>query len=138
MSQVKDTSFPHPPDPLRLSATAVNHLIQVLPAGTAYCIGIVLIVMMTGRLMQCKGSLARAVFPLVWRLKWGWHRVERSMERGKVSVDGLLDRAFKWCVDNLPVEPVRIGEKQREVNAIDSSTIARWRAKLDMDLLGKG
>ena len=138
MSQLKDTSLPHPPDPLRLSTAAVNYLIQALPSGTAYCIGIVLIVMMTGRLMQCKGSLARAVFPLVWRLKWGWHRVERAMERGKVSVDGLLDRGFKWCVDNLPVEPVRIGVQQREVNAIDSSTIARWRAQLGMDLLGKG
>ena len=60
------------------------------------------------------------------------------MERGKVSIDELLDRAFKWCVDNLPVESVRIGEKQREVNAIDSSTIARWRANLGMDLFGKG
>ena len=138
MNQVKDTCIPHPPDPLCLSAAAVNHLIQVLPTGTAYWIGIVLIVMMTGRLMQCKGSLARAVFPLVWQIKWDWHRVERSMERGKVSIDELLDRAFKWCVDNLPVEPVRIGEKQREVNAIDSSTIARWRANLGMDLFGKG
>jgi hypothetical protein len=60
------------------------------------------------------------------------------MERGKVSVDELLERAFNWCVDNLPVEPVRMGEQQREVHAIDSSTIARWRAKLGMDLLGKG
>lgn len=110
----------------------------MLPAGTAYCIGIVLIVMMTGRLTQCKGSLARAVFPFVWSLKWGWHRVERAMERGKVSVDDLLERAFSWCVDTLPVEQVSIGEQQREVHAIDSSTIARWRAKLGMDLLGKG
>ena len=69
MNQVKDTCIPHPPDPLCLSAAVVNHLIQVLPTGTAYWIGIVLIVMMTGRLMQCKGSLARAVFPLVWQIK---------------------------------------------------------------------
>lgn len=94
--------------------------------------------MMTGQLAQCKGSLARAVFPLVWSIKWGWHRVERAMERGIVSVDQLLERAFNWCVDTLPVEPVCMGEQQREVHAIDSSTIARWRAKLGMDLLGKG
>ena len=31
-----------------------------------------------------------------------------------------------------------MGEQQRTVHAIDSSTIARWRAKLGMDLLGKG
>ncbi len=35
-----------------LSAMAINSLIQTLPKGTAYCIGIVLIVMMTGRLVQ--------------------------------------------------------------------------------------
>jgi hypothetical protein len=138
MSQPQDTSPQHQVDPLELSAAAVNHLIQILPAGTAYFIGIVLVIMMTGRLAQCKGSLARAVFPLVWWLKWGWHRVERAMERGKVSVDELLERSFNWCVDILPVEPVLMGEQQRTVHAIDSSTIARWRAKLGMDLLGKG
>lgn len=41
-------------------------------------------------------------------------------------------------MSNLPVEPVTLGEKQRELLAIDSSTIARWRAKVGMDLLGKG
>ncbi len=41
-------------------------------------------------------------------------------------------------MSNLPVEPVVLGEKQREVLAIDSSTIARWRAKAGMELLGKG
>ena len=60
------------------------------------------------------------------------------MERGKVSLDGLFDRALEWCMENLPVEPVCIGNKKREINAIDSSTIARWRAKAGMDLLGKG
>lgn len=93
---------------------------------------------MTGRLVQSQGSLARAVLPLVFHLKWGWHRVERAMERGKVSLDGLFDRAEKWCLANLPVAPVYIGSKKREVNALDSSTIARWRAKAGMDLLGKG
>ena len=57
---------------------------------------------------------------------------------GKVSLDGLFDCALEWCLTNLPVEPVYIGSKKREVNALDSSTIARWRAKAGMDLLGKG
>lgn len=125
-------------DPLKLTASAVNYLIKILPKGTAYCIGIVLVVMMTGRLVQSKGSLARAVLPLVIHLKWGWHRVERAMERGKVPLDKMFERAFSWCIINLPVEPVVLGDKQREVLAIDSSTIARWRAKVGMDLLGKG
>ena len=125
-------------DPLKLTASAVNYLIKILPSGTAYCIGIVLVVMMTGRLVQTKGSLARAVLPLVFHLKWGWHRVERAMELAKVPLDKMFDRAFSWCISNLPVEPVALGEKQREVLAIDSSTIARWRAKVGMDLLGKG
>jgi hypothetical protein len=51
------------------------------------------------------------------------------MERGKVSLDGLFDQAYQWCLTSLPAEPVYLGSKQREVNAIDSSTIARWRAK---------
>ncbi len=60
------------------------------------------------------------------------------MERGKVPLDLLFDRAFGWCMSNLPVETVELGAKQREVLAIDSSTIARWRALVGMDLLGKG
>ncbi len=60
------------------------------------------------------------------------------MERGKVPLDKLFDRAVSWCITNLPVEPVALGQKQREVLAIDGSTIARWRAKVGMDLLGKG
>jgi hypothetical protein len=94
--------------------------------------------MMTGRLVSTKGSLALAVLPFVHHLKWGWHRVERAMERGRVSLDGLFDQAYQWCLTSLPAEPVYLGSKQREVNAIDSSTIARWRAKAGMDLLGKG
>ncbi|MGK7951790.1 MAG: hypothetical protein AB4368_24135 [Xenococcaceae cyanobacterium] len=125
-------------DPLKLTASAVNYLIKILPKGTAYCIGIVLVVMMTGRLVESKGSLARAVLPFVFHLKWGWHRVERAMERGKVSLDDVFDRALEWCLANLPVEPVYIGEKKREVNATLRSTIARWRATAGMDLLGKG
>ena len=119
-------NIPKPPtEPLKLTAAAVNYLIKILPKGTAYCIGIVLVVMMTGRLVQSKGSLARAVLPLVFHLKWGWHRVERAMERGQVPLDKMFERAFSWCMDNLLVEPVELGEKQREVLAIDSSTIAR-------------
>ncbi|HZC02209.1 MAG TPA: hypothetical protein VE844_12885 [Gammaproteobacteria bacterium] len=122
-----------------LTAGAINSLIQTLPSGTAYCIGIVLIVMMRGRLMQHKGSLARAVLPLVIHLRWGWHRVERAMERGKFLLDGLFDRAYEWCLTQLDVEPVRLGCQQREVTALDSSTIARLRCRVGKAaLLGKG
>jgi hypothetical protein len=103
-------------------------LIHPLPAGTAYFLGVVLITMMTGRLMQGKGSLARAVFPFVVHLRWGWHRAERARERGKLWVDALLDGAGEGCLSHLAVEPVRLGPQQREVTAVDSSTIARLRA----------
>jgi hypothetical protein len=116
--------------PVYLTAAAINSLIQTLPSGTAYCIGVVLIVMMTGRLMQHKGSLARAVLPFVIHLRWGWHRVERAMERGKLLLDGLFDRAYEWCLTQLDVEPVRLGCHQREVTALDSSTIARLRCRV--------
>ena len=125
-------------DPVPLAAAAVHSLIQTLPAGTAFCIGIVFIVMMTGRLVQTKGSLARAVFPFVAHLRWGWHRVERAMERGKWSLDALFDGAHDGCLANLPVEPVRLGEAQREVHAIDTSPIARLRAGTRLALAGKG
>ena len=125
-------------DPVPLAAAAVHSLIQTLPAGTAFCIGIVFIVMMTGRLVQTKGSLARAVFPFVAHLRWGWHRVERAMERGKWSLAAVFDSAHDWCLANLPVEPVCLGEAQREVHAIDSSTIARLRAGQRLALAGKG
>ena len=138
MSQLNQP-YPTPKaNPVELTAAAVNHLVRKLPSGTAYCIAIVFTVMMTGRLVSTKGSLALAVLPFVHHLKWGWHRVERAMERGKVSLDRLFDQAYQWCLVSLAAEPVYIGSKQREVNAIDSSTIARWRAKAGMDLLGKG
>src|SRR2546423_3965798 len=122
-----------------LTGAAINSLIQALPSGTAYCIGIGLIVMMTGRLMQHKGSLARAVLPLVLHLKWGWYRVERAMERGKLLLDELFDHAYQWCLTNLEVEPVRLGCLDREVIALDSSTIARLRCQVGKAaLLGKG
>lgn len=125
-------------DPVYLTAALVASLIQPLPCGTAYFIGVVLITMMTGRLVQCQGSLARAVLPLVVHLRWGWHRVERAMERGKLCLDALFDRAFEWCLSNLAVEAVRLGPQQREVVAVDSSTIARLRATARTALLGKG
>ena len=60
--QKKPTSVLRDPtvDPVYLAADVVASLIQPLPAGTAYFIGVVLLTMMTGRLVQCKGSLARA------------------------------------------------------------------------------
>src|SRR4029450_10735567 len=92
------------PDPVSLAAAAVNSLSQTLPAGTAFFIGIVLSVMVTGRLVQRKGSLARAGLPCGLQLRWGWHRVERAMERGKFSLDAFLDRAYGWCVAPLPAQ----------------------------------
>jgi hypothetical protein len=122
-----------------LAAHAVNNLVRVLPAGTAYFIGVVLITMFTGQLVHHQGSLARAALPYVVHLRWGWHRVERAMERGKVSLDTLFDRAFTWCLACLPVEPVRLGSERRTVHAIDSSTVVRLRAnKKRCALLGKG
>jgi hypothetical protein len=116
----------------------VNTLLRPLPAGTAYFIGIVLITMCTGQLVHHQGSLARAALPYVVQLRWGWHRGERAMERGKFSLDALCDSAFTWCLEHLPVEPVRLGSEQRTVHAVDSSTIARWRSRKASPMLGKG
>ncbi len=122
-----------------LAAQAVNNLVRGLPAGTAYFIGIVLITMFTGQLVHHQGSLARAALPYVVHLRWGWHRVERAMERGKVALDTLFDRACTWCLAYLPVEPVCLGSERRTVHALDSSTVARLRAnKKRSALLGKG
>src|SRR5712692_6003964 len=92
MSRPSHTSPPLTVQPVYLAASAVNNLVRVLPAGTAYFIGIVLITMFTGQLVHHQGSLARAALPYVVHLRWGWHRVERAMERGKVSLDALFDR----------------------------------------------
>jgi hypothetical protein len=94
--------------------------------------------MMTGRLAQTKGSLARAVLPFVIHLRWGWHRVERARERGTFSLDAMFDRASDGCRAHLPIEPVRLGREHRAVNAIDSSTMARLRAGPRLALAGKG
>ena len=139
MSRPSNTSQPLTVPPVYLAASAVNNLVRALPAGTAYFIGIVLITMFTGQLVHHQGSLARAALPYVVHLRWGWHRVERAMERGKVSLDALFDRAFTWCLACLPVEPVRLGSERRTVHAIDSSTVVRLRAnKKRCALLGKG
>src|SRR5215470_13588500 len=137
----KPTLIPPDPttDPVYLTAAAISSLIQTLPSGTAYGIGVVLIVMMTGRLMQSKGSRARAVLPFVVHLKWGWHRVERAMERGTFQLDALFDCAFPWCSDQLEVEGVRRGELEREVLSLDSATIARLRCQVGQaERWGKG
>src|SRR5882724_8027981 len=125
-------------DPVSLASAAVHSLIYLLPSGTAFFIGVVLIVMMTGRLVHHKGSLARAAWPFVMHLRWGWHRVERAMERGKVALDELFDHAHTWCLATLPVEPVCLGAEERELVAIDTSTIARLRAGARLALAGKG
>src|SRR6267143_6864952 len=139
MSRPSHTSHPLTVSPLYLAASAINNLVCALQAGTAYFIGIVLITMFTGQLVHHQGSLARAALPYVVHLRWGWHRVERAMERGKVSLEALFDRALSWCLECLPVEPVRLGREQRTVHAIDSSTVARLRAnKKRCALLGKG
>src|SRR5207244_8438575 len=88
--------------------------------------------------VQTTGSLARAVLPFVVHLRWGWHRVERAMERGTCSLDAMFAQAADWCLRPMPVEPVHLGTAQREVNAIDSSTIARLRAGKRLALAGKG
>src|SRR5260370_19385809 len=43
-----------------------------------------------------------------------------------------------WGMRPRPVDPVRVGMAQREVNAIDSSTIVRLRAGKRLALAGKG
>ena len=57
--QKKPTSVLRDPtvDPVYLAADVVASLIQPLPAGTAYFIGVVLLTMMTGRLVQCKAGV---------------------------------------------------------------------------------
>jgi len=125
--------------PVYLAASALNSVIHAVPAGTAYFLGIVLITRFSGQLVHHQGSRARAALPYVLHLRWGWHRVERAMERGKVGLDVLFARAFTWCCVSLPVEPVRVGSERRTVHAIDASTIVRLRAnKPRCALLGKG
>jgi hypothetical protein len=139
MSSPSQSSQPLTASPVYLAASAINSVIHAVPAGTAYFIGIVLIPMCTGQLVHPQGSLARAALPYVLQLRWGWHRVERAMERGKVALDALFDRAFSWSLACVPIEPVRLGGEQRTVHAVASSTVVRLRAKKQRcALLGKG
>ena len=139
MSKPSNASQPLAVQPVYLAASALNSVLAAVPAGTAYFIGIVLITMFTGQLVHHQGSLARAALPYVLQLRWGWHRVERAMERGKVVLDVLFDRGVSWCLACLPVEPVRVGSERRTVHAIDSSTVVRLRANPKRcALLGKG
>jgi hypothetical protein len=79
------------------------------------------------------------VLPCVVHLKWGWHRVERAMERGKLTLDDVFDGAFPWCPDQLDVDVVRLGALEREGISLDSSTIARLRCQVGQaELLGTG
>jgi len=94
MSRPSHSSQPLAAAPVYRAASAINSLMHALPAGTAYFIDIVLIPMLTGQLVHHQGSLARAALPYVLHLRWGWHRVERAMERGQVALDGLFDRAL--------------------------------------------
>lgn len=138
MSRPSKRSLPLTVQPVYLAARAINNLRRVLPAGAADFTGIVLLTMFTGQLVHHQGSLARAALPFVVQLRWGWHRVERALERGQFSLDTLFERAFTWCMECLPVEAVRLGSEQRTVQALDSSTLARWRARKPSAVLGKG
>ena len=103
MSRPSNPSQPLTVQPVYLAASAVNTLVCALPAGTAYCIGVVLIPMCTGQLVHHQGSLARAALPYVVHVRGGWHRVARALERGKVSLDALFERTLTWCLEALPV-----------------------------------
>lgn len=94
--------------------------------------------MMTGQLVQHKGSLARAALPYVCHLRWGWHRVERALERGCLSLDDLFEIAWQWCLGHLEAQPLLLGEQARAVCAVDTTTIARRRAGAKLGLAGKG
>jgi hypothetical protein len=99
--------------PVYLAAPAVNHLLCGLPIGTAYLIGVVLITLGTGPLVQQRGSLACAAWPDVAHLRGGWHRAERALARGSLLLEALFDRATPGCLTHLPAEPVRLGSPQR-------------------------
>jgi hypothetical protein len=135
---------PHKPSlsltasPVYLVAHAINTLVRSLPAGTAYFLGVVLVTLCTGQLVHHQGSLARAVLPYVIQLRWGWHRVERVLERGAFCLDALFEQTTAWCLTHLPAEPVRLGSERRSVHAVDSSTIVRLRSRNASAVLGKG
>src|ERR1700757_3351725 len=116
------TLYPVPPDPstdpVYLTAAAVHRLIQPLPSGTAFCIGVVLIVMMTGRLVQTTGSPARPVLPLVLHPRWGrrgWGGGGGGGRRrgAPAPARAFLGRAGGWSGGRGPLNPVRLGTAQR-------------------------
>jgi len=129
MHKPNKTALPLTVSPVYLVAHAINTLVRSLPAGTAYFLGVVLVTLCTGQLVHRHGSLARAVLPYVGHLRWGWHRVERAIERGALGLDGLLEQATAWCLTHLPAAPVRLGRERRSVQAIDSLTIVRLRSR---------
>jgi hypothetical protein len=138
MHKPNKTALPLTASPVYLVAHAINTLVRGLPAGTAYFLGVVLVALCTGQLVHRQGSLARAVLPYVGHLRWGWHRVERALERGAFCLDALFEQATAWCLANLPAAPVHLGCERRTVQAIDSSTIVRLRSRKASALLGKG
>jgi hypothetical protein len=120
---------------VHLTAEAVNNLL-LLPAGTDYFLGVVLVVMMTGQLVATKGSLARAVYPLVADLRWGWHRCRQFIqpmlkclgrtlrERKGVGV-GVIQRTSVLATNRLVarVDPrasaeLSLGEEQNLLQAL--------------------
>jgi hypothetical protein len=138
MHHPNKTARPLTTSPVYLVAHAINTRVRSLPAGTAYCLGVVLVTLCTGQLVHRQGSLARAVLPYVSHLRWGWHRVERAIERGAFGLAALFEPATAWYLTHLPAEPVRLGREQRSVQAVDSSTIVRLRSRKASALLGKG
>jgi len=40
-----------------------------------------------------------------------------------MPLDALFDQSFAWCVANQLVEPVRLGCEERELVALDTSTM---------------
>jgi len=99
-----------------LAARASNNLLRALPAGTAYFLGIVLITMCTGQLVHPQGRLARAALPYVVGLRWGWHRVERALERGQFSLDALFERAFTDRFGQHPINDLYEAFRPSEFN----------------------
>src|SRR5215831_3153627 len=124
MSKLKPVPQDPRPDPVALAAAAVHSLMQTWPAGTAFFIGIVLMVMRTGRLVQTQGRLARAALPCGLPRRWGWPRVERALERGQCSRDPVVERAEGGCGAPLPGAPGCLGEEPRAGGAMAASPSA--------------
>ncbi len=61
MSKPSKTALHLTASPVYLAASAINNLIRTLPAGTAYFIGIVLITMFTGQLVQHQEFVSNVV-----------------------------------------------------------------------------